>query len=336
MLAALLAAPVLACGFPLPAGMSIMAVSKAQCAEDEATDTCQARQDAYQMMSQVQSVVVPDLAVDLVMEMPGQNMVLTVAGSYEYIPAETDDGLGANIHIRLDRMELTQNGATESYNNVQVILIGGEGYVSEDGGATWSQETLTDMNTLNGLSMMLGLGGSVGAGLDLYSNPATFAVTAGSADAYNGQAMQSQTMTLDIATLMTSTDTMSGFLAFAENMTGQTLIQEGSGFDLAMLADPQIGGMLLLFMAGSELGTTIHIGADDGLIHYISENHIFNLDAGTMNEQFGGPIYFSYVMTGHIEQHNAALVIVPPTNISGEGSAIFGDDGGLGSGLFGN
>ncbi|MBN1964981.1 MAG: hypothetical protein JW910_10055, partial [Anaerolineae bacterium] len=70
-IAAMLAAPMLACGFPLPAGTTMMRVSKAVCAEGEAPESCQARQDAYQLMGKLQSAAIPDLEMALVADIEG-------------------------------------------------------------------------------------------------------------------------------------------------------------------------------------------------------------------------------------------------------------------------
>lgn len=340
MLAAMLAAPMLACGFPLPAGTASLAVAKAVCAENELAETCQARQDAFQMMDKLQSASVPDLQTTLIIQMEGnasipkQDLSLNMTGSYEYVVAETDEGLGARLRIRIEEGTMVNLGDTVSLSGTEIILIGTQSYASRDGGQTWESSEL-DSNVAMFLSLAMGIAGPSGASLDLYSDPAIFDVMTGPAEDYDGQAMQAQTLTVDVGALMAATSVLEKFVAYAEEVTGQTLLDPSSGFSLEMLKQPMVSAGLLLFLTGTELTTTLHIGQDDGLIHYVSENHIFNMDAGSNNAQFGGPIHMEYTLSGHVEQFDEPLVIEPPTNAteSTGGDTLFGGE--LGQSLFG-
>ncbi len=344
MLAAMLAAPMLACGFPLPAGTSNMAVAKTVCAEGEAVETCQARQDAYQMMSQITSAVIPDLSMSLAVMAEGEEMEVQISGSYTYIAADEDAGLGAQIHARFDEGHIVSEGETQDISGAEFIVIGNMGYASQDGGESWTQQEL-DEDTINGLSMFLGLAGPTGSETDLYSDPASFSVAIGPDEEYNGQGMQVQTLTVNLDGLLANPDALGGLAGAAGEGLG-----EGAGteeLDPEMLADPMMAMMLGMMLGGTDFSTTLHIGQDDGLIHYVLEDHTFSMDLSMLEGMLGegegeeAPTSMSmtYMLSGHIEQHNAALVIEPPTNITGEGdfSSIFGQGTGvdLGGGLFG-
>ncbi|MBI5958079.1 MAG: hypothetical protein HY866_05055 [Chloroflexi bacterium] len=334
MLFAMLAVPMLACGFPLPAGSSMMAVSKAVCAEGEAADSCQARQDAYQMMSKLQAVVVEGLDMALVVDDGTTVTNAIVTGSFEYQVAEATEGLGANLRAKLEQGEMTADTGDVSLSNTEFIIVGNKGYTSRDGGETWVYEEL-DANALLGLGLLLGIGGVTGAGLDLFSDPAIFTVTAGADVEMGGQTMHVQTLTLDLAKLLSNGEALAAMMetGFAASGESLGLSQEDlGGVDAAQIA--MMSAMLLPVFTGSEFSTTIYIGADDGYIHRVEDTYLLNMDMSSMGQE--GKITMSYILSGDITQHNAPLAITAPEDAS-EGAGLLGEEGGLfGGGLGGS
>lgn len=330
MVMALLAAPALACGFPLPAGSSMMAVSKSVCAEGEDTESCQMRQDAYQMMGKLDSVVVEDLNVDLFLDDGSQEMVMTAEGMFEYVVTDDETGLGAQIHAMLTEGEIDTDGESQSLSDIEFILVGDTGYTND--GTGWVSEEL-DQNTLLGLGMLLGLTGPTGTGLDLFSVPGIFTVTEGEPTEINGQTMMVQTLSLDLEALLSDADAITAL------MTESAAASETLNLDMSTLGDPEeiamVGFMLIPALEGSKFESTIYIGEDDGLLHRIEDSYVFKLDMSAMGEPTA--MELSYNVAGNIMAHNEELVIeVPDEAEPGEG--LLGDvggDTGLGSSLFG-
>src|SRR5690606_9371107 len=121
MVGVLMAAPALACGFPLPAGTEMMRISKAVCAEGEAPETCQERQDAYQLMGKLQTAVVTDLTMHLWLDTEGEQLSADVTGEYEYQLISANVGLGANLHARWADGEIVQGTEITPLDNVELI-----------------------------------------------------------------------------------------------------------------------------------------------------------------------------------------------------------------------
>jgi hypothetical protein len=339
MVFVILAAPALACGFPLPAGTSMTAVSKAVCAADEAADSCQLRQDAYQLMGKLQSAAVSDMKVDLYIDDGSAVTTLNSAGSYEYQVADSETGLGADIRANLT---ITSSSDSQPLDNVDFIVVGDTGYTSTDGGATWTYQQL-DQSTLLGLGLLLGLSGSTSAGIDLYSDPAIFAVAAGEDTELDGQTMHVQTLTFDLGALLSNANALTALMDQSAGIMGEI------GVDPSTLGDPaQLAGLAIFLMPafeGTALSTTLYIGADDGYIHRIEENMAFTFDGGKVafgaqSDQPPTVVSMTYQMSGNLAQFNQEMAIAVPETAQ-EGQGLLGQEGGLfgssglGSSLFG-
>jgi len=339
MLVAMLAVPVLACGLPLPAGSSMMAVSKATCAEGEAVDTCQVRQDAYELMSKLTSATVKDLNMHMyVDDGSGSVTEATFVGNYGYQVSDSPDGIGADLDATIETGEVKSPTGDSSLNGARFIVVGAKAYTSQDGGKTWVEETL-DPNSLLGIGLLLGVGGTGAAGIDLFADPSVFAVTPGDDVEIDGQSMHVQTLTLDLGKLLGNAQALGALMdaGFAAGGDAMGLTQESLGMSADQVA--MMSGMLLPFLAGTEISTTLYIGADDGYIHHVEEKYIFKADLSTMSPDTK-PITMTYELAGDITQHNMPLAIVAPANatagnglLSSEGG-LFGS-GGLSGGLFG-
>jgi hypothetical protein len=337
---AILAVPMLACGFPLPAGTALLAVSKGACAEGEAVATCQARQDAYQMMNKLQSAAVEDLTVNLYMDAGESVTTATLTGSYEYVVTGEDEGLGANIHaVVTDGQVESGDGNPQSLSGMEFIIYGSTAYSSTDGGTTWGYEEL-DPSALSGIGALLGLGGTRGAALNLFADPTIFSVTIGPNVPIDGQVMDVQTLRLDLPKLLANADAMTRLMQQGTLAGGDLL--NLSQEDLQNLDPAQIAlmsALLLPLMQGTDFSTTLYIGEDDGYIHRIEDNYVLVVDLSQIDAQ-SKPIKMSYLLSGTITQHNAPLVITVPQNATpGQGffsqeGGLFGDSG-LGSSVFG-
>ncbi|MBN1681518.1 MAG: hypothetical protein JW966_14655 [Anaerolineae bacterium] len=342
MLVAMLAAPMLACGFPLPAGTEMMTVSKAVCGKDEAPDTCQERQDAYQLMSKVQSAIVPDLAMNLVLDSgdPTQDMSITVMGSYEFMLVESSEGLGASVHGVLEQGQLVNSEGTQDLSGTEFIIIGSKGYTTRDGGVTWVEEDLTE-DSISGLGMFLGLGGTAGSGFDLYTDPETFTVTVGADEEYDGKTMHVHTLALDLMGLFSATEALSGLMDSGLDAGGDSLGVSEESLGMSSEEFAMMAGMLLPFLNGTEISTTLHIGADDGYIYYVSDDITFMMDLSVMDPE-QAPVTMVYQLSGHVTGHNQPLEITAPEGATtGEGGlfggegGLFGSETGIGDSLFG-
>lgn len=326
LVAVMIAAATLACGFPLPAGTEVMQTSKTVCANAEAPESCQARQDAYQMMSKLQSVVVPDLEMSLTTVGSDEDITINIKGSYEYVVTGTEEGLGANVHAKIESGTMVSgDGTEESLDNVEFILIGTKGYSTKDGGKTWTVEEL-DENAISGLGMMLGVTGPQGAALDLYNDPSVFTVTVGEPVEFDGQSMQVQVLALDLGSLLASSEAMTAMMESSMEAGSELGMSEEelgmSPEDIAMMS-----AFLLPMMAGTEANTTLHIGAEDGLIYYVEDSFSLQIDMSSLGEGTD-KMSMVYTIAGHLTQHNAALTITEPTGAT-EGPGIFSEEGGL-------
>lgn len=338
MLLAMLAAPMLACGFPLPAGTATMAVSKAVCAEGEAAESCRARQDAYQLMNKLQSAAVEDMSMHLYVDDGAEVTEATITGSYDYVLTESSEGLGANVHVRLDEGQMTSADGTEALSGVEFIIVGNKAYTSKDGGSTWVIEDL-DAQAMLGVNVLLGLGGPTGTAVDLFSDPAIFSVAPGPATSEAGQTMQVQTLTLDLGKLLGSADALTALMQAGAAAGGAELglTQEDLGLDPAQVA--AMSAMLLPMFTGSSFSTTLYIGADDGYIHRIEDNYVLTMDM-TAFDATSKPLKMTYELSGNITRHNEPLLISEPQGaVEGAGllteeGGLFGS-GGLGSSIFG-
>lgn len=339
MLAVMLAAPMLACGFPLPAGIQTMAVEEVVCAETEAPESCQTRQDAYQLMSQLQSASVEDLVVSMVANDSETTTEINIQGSFDYVATDLTDGLGANVHVRIDEGTVVDESGTESMSDVEFVIVGTTGFSTEDGGTTWNMEEL-DADTLASLGVILGLRGAEGATLDvsqdMFSDPTLFTVTVGESVEMNGQMMDVQTLTVDLDKLALNADVLRGLLedSMAAASESLGLTDEVLGGDPVVLA-----GMLLPFLEGTSFSSTLYIGADDGYIHAVEDDYLVTLDVSALDSELGS-VNVSYTLSGHIVNHNGAITIEAPADATEGGSlfsdsALFSSAGEISAGLLG-
>ncbi len=335
MVIALLAMPMLACGFPFPAGTSMIAVSKAVCAQDEPAASCQQRQDAYQLMGKLQSAQVAEMAVSVFINDGTAVTEMSAEGAFDYVVSDSALGMGANIHATLTGGTITSEGSDQSLENVEFIVFDNTGYTFTNGEWTYSE---LDQNTLLGLGMLLGLAGPMGVGFDLYNAPDVFAVELGPDVDINGQTMHVQTLTLDLEALLMNADAITAMLESG----GEGIA--ALGVDMSELGDPATLSMMAMLLIpafeGSEFITTIYIGADDGYIHRVEESYIFKMDTGAVAfaaEDEAQQMEMRYSLVGTVEAHNESLVIAVPDNAE-EGEGLLGElgGGGLGDSLFGN
>lgn len=332
LLLALLAAPMLACGFPLPAGTSMMALSKAVCAQNEAAETCQLRQDAYQLMGKLNTATIREMQMELYIDDGSTITQANLTGSYEYVVAASAEYLGANVSATLGDALIISPDGTQDLSNAQFRIIDDTGYTSLDRGKTWVEEAL-DPTALVGLSFLLGLAGTQGASLDLFNNPAIFTVTAGPDAELDGQVMKVQTLAIDLPVLLGNSQAILAFFEAAGQLNLAAL-----GVDLAELGDPQqfalMAGFLVPFLQGTSFSTTLWIGADDGYIHRIEESYILILDL-TATDPTAQKVELRYALSGIISDHNRPLTIAAPSNAAAGEGGLFGNSG-LSQGLFGN
>lgn len=331
MLGAMLAVPALACGFPLPAGSTMMAVSKATCAEGESIDSCQMRQDAYELMSKLNSATIQNLNMYLYTD-DGSGSVTeaTFTGSYGYQVSSEGEGLGADLDASIVKGQVTSPTGTDSLDGARFLIVGTKAYTSRDGGQTWTEEEL-DPNSLMGVGLLLGLSGTKAAGIDLFADPGIYTVTAGQDVEIEGQTMHVQTLAVDLTKLLGNAEVLgtlmdSGFAAAGDAM-GMT--QESLGVTPEQVA--LMSAMLIPMLTGTEMSATLFIGADDGYIHRLSEKYIFKADLSAMSPGTK-PITMTYELSGDITQHNMPLAITAPMNATA-GSGLL--SGGLGGSLFG-
>jgi hypothetical protein len=331
MVVVMLAAPMLACGFPLPTGTQTAAPAKIVCADAEPAESCQLRQDAYELMNNVESVSVPDLAMSLNMDDGTQVVEMTVTGSFDYVVTDSDEGLGADVHLVMDEAVMTSEGTTETFENAEVIVIGNQVYTSEDGGETWEVQEM-DEDTLLGLGMILGLSGATGGELNLFTEPTVFSVSALDDVQYDGKTLKAQQLQINLTDLLLSEQALtnlmgSGMMASDDLGMGDAAGDMDPG-EMAMMA-----GMMLPFLEGTDFVTTLHINPDDGYIYYVEDNYVFQMDMSAMDPD-AGMMVLSYELAGHLTQHNQVGEIVAPEGaVEGEGGLF--DDSGLGDSLFG-
>ncbi|NDJ76656.1 MAG: hypothetical protein GYB65_10390 [Chloroflexi bacterium] len=333
MLMAMLAVPMLACGFPLPAGNSTQPMLQAVCASGETTDTCEARQTAYAQMASLQSATIPDFSLELVMDDGTTQSVMRMTGSYEYIVTGDPTGLGASIHAVLDEAVISDDTGTQDYSGLEFILIGDQAYSTDDGGATWTVETLgLEGEEALGLGVMLGLNSATGTSLDLFSDPTIFSVSTGAGETYKDQNMLVQTMTVDLAAMLMNPDALNEMMSMGmESGSDFGLDEESLGMDPAEAV--MFAAMLMPFLEGTEFSTTLWIGETDGFIHYVEDNYVFVMDSSAMDPT-AAPLSIEYTLTGHITNHNATPDIVAPEGATEGSSGLFGGTN-LGDSLFG-
>lgn len=331
MLVAVMGLPMLACGFPIPVTIEsegeVIGMTKPVCAADEAAESCQMRQDAYELMAALQSGSVQDMVMSMNFNAEGDVGDFHVSGYYDFV-ANADSELGVDLSATIVDGTFADAESTDTITNGQLIIVDDQGY-SREGDEEWSHEDLlSDPDAALGLTVILGLGGSV----DMFSDPAIFTVELGEDVEMNGQTMHVQTLMVDLQSLMMSGDALGGLLSSGAGASGGALSEEELGMsseDLAMMAP-----MFMGFMQGTSFTTTIYIGADDGFIHRVEDNYVFTMDASAMVEDTE-PITMSYNLVGNITNHNGAVEISAPEGAV-EGGGLFDDlGGGMGSGLFG-
>jgi hypothetical protein len=252
--------------------------------------------------------------------------------------SSSPDGLGADLDATIEQGAVNSPTGDNSMDGARFIVVGTKAYTSRDDGKTWVEETL-DANSLMGLGLLLGVGGTGAAGIDLFADPTIFTVAAGADEEIDGQTMHVQTLSIDLGKLLGNAEALGALMnaGFAAGGDALGMTQESLGVTPDQVA--MMSAMLLPFFAGTEMSTTLYIGADDGYIHRVAEKYIFKADLSTMSPDTK-PISMSYELSGDITQHNMPLAIVAPANatagsglLSSEGG-LFGS-GGLSGGLFG-
>ncbi len=330
MLLILIAAPMLACGFPLPAGMSSLPAAKSWCAVNEALETCQLRRDAYQLMNKVDSASIPEFEVVLDMVNGDEVTHATLKGSMEYVVVPvSEEGLGANVHVTITEGEMIQGAATQSLSGAEFIIIGSRGYTSRDNGQTWTYEELTP-DVLLGLNLLLGLPGLSANRFYWLNDPAVFTVTSGDPVDYDGQSLSTQTIGLDFTALLTSPELLT--LLLTQGMDLVTMVgvtEESLGFSVDQIVP--VASQLQPFFSNTNFTTTIGIGAD-GYIHYLQENYSLTMDDSATGSANPTTINFTYLVTGYLTGFNEPVTIEEPTSATESEGEMFG--GGLGSSIF--
>lgn len=338
MLIAMLATPMLACGFPLPIATETgSAIPTVVCAEGEAAETCDMRTTAYQLMGELSAVSVEDMEMMLDVESEEDPTNLMLQGGYDLVVNDADTEIGADIFAYIDQASSTDADGTEDISGAQIIVVDGEAYTSEDGGETWTKETLED-DALLGLGVVMGFGGAAGFNLDLFSDPTAFSVTAGEDMEMDGQTMKVQTLTVDLAGLLGNPELL-GSLLESNADTGSEL-----GMDTEELGDPaeiaMMAAMLMPMMGNTEFSTTLYIGADDGLVHYVEHDYVFSLDMSAFDPETA-PLSMSYLLKGRMTNHNGDIMVSAPADFTEGDGGLFSEDGlfggdtsGLGTGLF--
>ncbi|HEX3052542.1 MAG TPA: hypothetical protein VHP83_17910 [Aggregatilineaceae bacterium] len=330
MLLILIAAPVLACGFPLPAGMSSLPAAKSSCAENEALETCQLRQDAYQLMNKVSSATIPEFEVVLDMVNGAEVTHATMKGSIEYVvvPA-SEEGLGASVHVTITEGEMTQGSTTQPFSGVEFIIIGNRGYTSRDNGQTWIYEELTP-DAMLGLNMLLGIPGLSANRFYWLNDPAVFTITNGDPVDYAGQSLQTQTISLDLTALLASPELLTLLLTQGMELASMAgVTEETLGFTVDQIVP--VASQLEPFFSNTNFNTTIGIG-DDGYIRYLDENYSLTMDDSATNSANPTTVSFTYFVTGYLTGFNEPLSIVEPIGATESEDGLFG--GGLGSSIF--
>ncbi len=338
----MLVVPMLACGFPLPAGNVMMAVSKAVCAEGEAAESCQVRQDAYQLMSTLESASVQDMELVFFVNDGESETAIAITGWYDYMVDAEAAGIGAYVHGTFETAEMTEATGAESLSGMEFVIAGDRAYSKKEG-EEWVVEELS-ADALAGIGLLLGLSGPEGASFDLFTDPAIFTVTPGMGAEMMGQGMTVQTLAMDLSKLLGSTDALNSLMQGGLEAGGDTLgmSEEDLGFtpeDLAMMSM-----FLMPTLTGTEFSTTLYIGNDDGYIHRVEDKFIFLMDLSAMGlAEEGQPssIEMRYELSGDITGHNQPIdQFIPEDAAEGEGlfgeeSSLFGGDSGLGDSLFG-
>jgi hypothetical protein len=264
---------------------------------------------------------------------------MSAEGMFEYAVTGSTEGLGADVHATLTGGTINTDGAEESLEDFEFVVVGNTSYTYADG--EWTYEEL-DQDMLFGLGMLLGLTGPTGVGFDLFNTPGVFAVTEEPEADIDGQRMHVQTLTLDLEALLSDTEALTALLDASAEGTAEL------GLDMSELGDPadiaMIAVMLLPAFEGSEFTMTIYIGADDGYIHRLEESYVLKMDTGAIpfsDEGDATRMEMTYSLVGTITAHNEPLMITAPEGAQeGEGlldeGGLFGKDGGLGDSLFGN
>lgn len=332
MIVAMLALPMLACGFPLPVGTSTAPAAKIVCAANEPVDSCQARQDAYELMNNLQSVVIPDLSVVMNSAIPDSEGQIVINGSMTYQVTGADTPLGADLHVTLDEANIDMTDETDSAANLELIVSGDRAYATTPTGGWEYRPVDEELMTLLGL--MFGLAGPAGSQVDLYGNPDTFTVTQGEAVTIDDQPMLVQTLSLNLSELLLSPETVTSMMEGLFALGGDTLGLSEETFGMPLDEFATMAGMLLPFLEGTDAVTTLYIGAEDGYIHYIEAVYSFSMDMTAVDPNQPA-MSASYTLSGHLTDHNQPQTITAPENAQPAEGDLF-EGSGLGEGIFGN
>lgn len=249
----MLAGAMLACGLPLPTAL-LTDMPIPPCAADEPADTCALRQSALENLAGVQALSVESFDISLDMDNEGEVMVLNSSGRYSYTLNPESAAFGADIHLWVETLTLEQEGETEAFDSLEIIIIGEDAYYSEDGGATWKHDMLElETNLQLGLSMFLGLLSPLTGEMNLFASPDAFTVQIGKA----ADGVQEQTLTVDFESLVGDSASVMTLLEQAAASDEKL----GMGLGLDDLGEPEEVAM----MAGMILGLVDTLGYE---VHY--------------------------------------------------------------------
>lgn len=273
----MLAGAVLACGMPLPSALLTGGITIPACAEGEPEATCDLRQAAFAELAATEMLSVESFSVELMMDNNRDQMYVTSTGRYTYALSEENSVFGANIHLWIDSMTLLESGETDTFENLEIILMGTDAYFSEDGGATWYHDTLDlDQDTQLGLSIFLGLLAPISGEINLFSVPNAFAVQVGKADG----GIQQQVLTVDFAALASDAESMVVLLEQA--VAADQNLGMGMGIEeLGELEEVALMAPMILSMLGDVSYTTrLGIDATSGLLVTYGENLTLDMEFG--------------------------------------------------------
>lgn len=314
----MLSGAVLACGLPLPSALVTGGIVIPACAAGEEVETCALRQGAFERLAATEALAVESFSTELFMDNAGELMQLVSTGRYTYAVSDDPAGFGANVHVWIDSVTVEEDGVIESFSDLQIILIGAEAYWSEDGGATWTHETLTgDEDTQLGVAAFIGLLAPLTGEIDLFANPDAFVVQVGKADG----GIQRHMLTVNFDALISDADSVLALLA--ESMAVDENL--GIGLGIEDLGEPaQVAAMapMLVEMLGMELAYSARIGIDAASGQMVSFGETFGLDMSVAENE---GMRAHWVMDATLGSYDDVAPVEAPAEYSeGDMGDIFG------------
>ncbi|MBN2472900.1 MAG: hypothetical protein JXN59_19415 [Anaerolineae bacterium] len=308
----MLSGAVLACGMPLPSALLPGGIAAPVCAADEAAETCALRQAAFEALAAAEALAVESFAVDLFMDNARELMQLSSSGRYNYVVSDVPEGFGADIHLWIDSLTLQEEGELKTFTGMEIIMIGMDAYWSEDGGATWSHETLAgDPSTQLGLATFLGLLAPISGEINLLANPDTFVVQVGKADG----GIQRHMLTLNVDALVSNAESMTGLLE--QTVAADESLGIGLGItDLGEIGEVAAMAPMILSMMNGDLAYSTRIGLDPAAEQVVSYGETFLLDM-TLSET--DSMQVNWVLDATLGRYDDVPPVVAPAEYS-EGS----------------